>query len=572
MQTELFSHGSQDRRAAATQAETAAAQAATTLPADSPAGREVRRLQIEAILRGEQYARAESELRQFANTLPKPLPATIQSMQVRIDLATDRVSNAAARLQAYYGSSPATAPKSVELDLARLEYLLASDDQAGDVGGWMDAIERRSGLYARRRAQAISLARLRSAGRSGGIDPTLIVAQGEDSLRRGDPLGAGELFAAAAIAEADGDRAIRNATAAAAAFIKAGQLHRASDMMTQVAVANRDATLAAATHLQAAITYSTSNRPDSAAKVEAILKEHLGTWPDSEHGAAARGWLIKLLRGKGREAEAAEVASALSPRQINPAALDEAITLWQAALLDSPADSLEALMLRFQTAFKPLLSTAAGSSRYRSAAACLLDRPLLSDLPPQTSGESSATQTACELLLEFRRQPRETLEQPPESLIEITIWRLMRDGRQYPHMRSPVAQAIHSWAAASEPSLDHAERLLWLDRIPAAVAMLRVLVAQAEQPGEMMRDAANLLGASDNDQAKTQAIKMWDELSAGIPKGSDLWHHAKLASIRLLQRTGKSEEASRRAKYILLTLPPAQAELKQQYQSASTAD
>jgi hypothetical protein len=570
MQTELFARGSQDRRAAATQAETAAAEAANTLPADSPARREVRRLQIEAIFRSAQYGRAESELSRFVDTLPKPLPATILAMQVRIDLASNRMSDAEARIEAYYGPLPATAPRSLEMDLARLEYLLASARQAGNVGDWLDTIEQRSGLYARRRAEALSLIRLRSAGHSGGIDPTLIAAQGEDSLRRGDSLRAAELFAAAAIAGSDGDRAIRHATQAAAAFIKAQQLPRASQILTQVALANRGAAAASATHLQAAITYSSSNLPESAAKVEAILKDHLATWPESEHGPAVRRWLIKLLRADGRRVAAAEVASRLPNAQINRANLEEAVALWQAAVLDSPSDSLESVMHRFRDAFKTLLGVETGRSSYRSAAACLLDRSMIGDLPKRSEETSSPMDTACDQLLEFRRQPRDnTLPAPPEPLIAIVSWRLMRDGRQYPQMRIPIATAINSWSAADEPSLDRAERLVWRSRILDAAAMLRTLVDFSPQRGEMMGRAAALLGASDNGEAKAQAIKLWDELAAGVPTGSGPWHDAKLASIRLLGQTGKSEEASRRAKYILLTSPPAEPKLKQQYQSAS---
>ena len=226
-------------------------------------------------------------------------------------------------------------------------------------------------------------------------------------------------------------------------------------------------------------------------------------------------------------------------------------------------------MHRFRDAFKPLLAVETGKSTYRSAAACLLDRSMMGDLPKRAEGTSSARDTVCDQLLEFRRQPRDTLLAPPEPLIEIVNWRLMRDGRQYPQMRIPVATVINSWLADDEPSLDRAERLVWRSRIPDAVAMLLAMVAGAEQPGEMLGHAAALLGASDHGEAKAQAIKLWDQLAAGVPKGSGPWHDAKLASIRLLRQTGNREEASRRAKYILLTSPPAEPELKQQYQSAS---
>ncbi len=53
------------------------------------------------------------------------------------------------------------------------------------------------------------------------VDPSLIAAQGQDWLRRGNPGRAGDLLSAAATAESDPDRAIRHASEAAAALISA---------------------------------------------------------------------------------------------------------------------------------------------------------------------------------------------------------------------------------------------------------------------------------------------------------------------------------------------------------------
>ncbi len=81
-------------------------------------------------------------------------------MQVRVDVANEHIPKAQARLAAFYGDATETAPRSIEMDLARLDFLMRSD-RGSEVGAWLDVIERRGGAYARRRAEAISLASLR---------------------------------------------------------------------------------------------------------------------------------------------------------------------------------------------------------------------------------------------------------------------------------------------------------------------------------------------------------------------------------------------------------------------------
>lgn len=572
MQTELFAPGSQDRIAAATQAEAVAQQAATTLPADSPARREVRRIEIEAIMRAEQYGRARSELSEFVRTLDKPLPVEVNAMQVQLDIATGKLDEAASRLNSYYGSAPQQAPRSLAMDLARLEFLLASDAQAAGAGDWLDAMEQREGRYARRRGEALSLARLRAGGKQQPVDAALVAAQAEDWLRRGDPSRAAGLFAAAANAEQDSARALKQATQAAAAFLQVDEHRRASEILAKVAAAHPRAAEAAAAHLQAAIVYASSKQADIATRIEAMLSEHLELWPQGKHTAAVRQWLIKILESTGRAVAAAEVATRLSLDEINDENLDTAFRLWRTAFQSSPADELSPLMARFRQAYAPLLGSSPGRTAFRSAAACLLDRNRLSDLPARAAGELSETAEACEGLLEFRRSGSGSLPVPPASLAEIFRWRLMRDGRQYPQLRVPIARGIDGWPAAivssgDDAELDLAERLVWLDRTPEAVRKLREVARRSDSPGETLRAAAELLSASDNDQARQAAIEIWDELAAGMPQGSRQWHRAKLASMRLLQQLGRQSEAARRAGYVLLTTPPSEEDLKAEYHS-----
>lgn len=177
LQTELFSAGGRDCIAAANKAQQAADQALRQLPPDTPARIEIERLRVQAILRSGQYDQAASQLDQLMRWIGKPFPPNIQALKLRLDIARDRLNAAAETIEAYYGGGNA-APKSVDMDLARLEFLLANQDPR--VGKWIDQIERRNGVFARRRAEAIALSSLRSSGTAKVVDASIIAAQGQD--------------------------------------------------------------------------------------------------------------------------------------------------------------------------------------------------------------------------------------------------------------------------------------------------------------------------------------------------------------------------------------------------------
>lgn len=568
MQTELFPAESQDLLSAATEAETLAGEALALMPAGSPARREIDRLRIEAILRGGQFRRAATELIRLIQTIPKPIPTSVLAMLVRSDIGRQRMPDADTRLKNYFGTSPIDAPPSIDMDLARLEFLMERDVQSNEVGAWFDAIEKRNGLYARRRAEAISLAKLRAAGIDQAVDPSLVAAQAEDWLRRGDVGRAGELFAAAADAGRDGARAIRHATQSAAAFVKANRAKDAADVLLRVSAAHRDAVDASRAHLQAAITYSSSKSPDVATRVESILLQNLMSWPDSQHATAARKWLVKILSEQGRVVDAAAAATLLSPAKFtNAQDLQDSVDRWQAAFMSNPTESLDPVAEKFRSAFAPLIKNAVASDVYRSAGSYLLDRVWLNDLPDRI-GQALPADVACDSLLTFRRGGGvETLIAPPESLRPIFEWRLMRDAREFPQMRLPVAANIESWSD-SPPSFATAERLIWKGNIKEAESVCRTIVDASDTPGPSMTTAASLFGSGQN-ESKSVAIRWWDELAGGLRQGSAPWHEAKLAAIQLLLETGNAAEAQKRAKYVLLVAPPKDPNQKRKYESST---
>ncbi len=567
MQTELFAPGADDRIAAATRAEQIADQTIARLPSDTKARREVERLRIESILRAAQYDRADREMAAQLTRQTQPLDDRWGALQVRLDLAQQRYSSAAERLKSYYGDDPESAPRSIEMDLARFEFLLRSDSSRSS-GDWLEVIQRRGGDYARRRAEAVALSLLgRSEKPNETIDPAIVAAQGQDYLRRGDPQRAAELLAAAARAETNQDRAVSRAAEAAAAFGLVQRHQQAAAVLSEIAVANPDATQAAAAHLQAAVLIA-SHAPQQAEQLEAILRSNLKRWPDAETAAGARGWLQKILAAQERQMEAAEVASDISPDRIDAEALDGIEQQWRLVFRTAETRGAE-VSRRFLEAFEPLLVNPDARSRFVLLAALLVDRGQLSEVKLDSASQSADPFAAA--LLEFRRSGSEAqpLQSPRPEIIDDATDRLMRDGRENPAQRPAIARVLEGWPGNDRPSLDRAERLLWLDRTRDAIDLVKQVIQADPGSADATRQSARLLQQSRDPLAIAEAIRLWDQLASGTPRGSSLWHEAKLAAISALRQSGKVEEARQRARYLLLTMPTMDEPTRSQYESLS---
>jgi hypothetical protein len=399
------------------------------------------------------------------------------------------------------------------------------------------------------------------------IDPTIVAAQGQDWLRRGNPGRAGELLSAAAAAESDPDRAIERAGQAAAALIAADRKLGAAQILADVALAKSGGSGAAAAHLQAALMISSGQHVDIDKQVETMLRTNLRQWPSSPVADAARNWLQKLLLAQDRHVDAAEVATAVPVSRISEDTIEPILQRWRVAFRSAGQDSLADVAQRFDSSFQPLFASDIARQSYRLAAALLLDRDALAAVP---AGQGDAGAFA-DALLEFRQHTThcDALGQPPQEYLADAIWRLMRDGRAYPQLRTPIADLIEQWDSKAAPSLEHAERLLWKGQTESAVGMIRRLIDDAREPAETTKRAARLLASDGNPRSLREAIKLWDELSSGTKQGSPLWHQAKLAAIGLLRQLNEKEEANRRAKYILLTIPAMDESTRRQYKAVS---
>ena len=596
--TELFPSGSRDAIAAAAQAEQVARDALDRLPPDSPARLEIERLRIEAMLRGERLDEADRAMQRLIAAIDGPLAASVRALQIRLDLASGRLSQAAGKLPSAEDDVRTFDEPSIEMDLAKLQVLLADDQRdSGTIAQWIDEIERRHGTYARRRAEAQTLDGLRHSGGSATVDPGIVAVQGRDWLRRGNTARAAELLAAAARAETDPAAAIERSIEAAAAFVAARQDDQAAGLLAQQAAAHPAAKQAAEISLQAALLYA---QAELASELEQQLRETIATWPASSSAETARDWLIKILLAQGNQLEAAKVATARPWDQLTEADQQQIEQYWTElfrkadrsgaesmnSLDEQTADQMlfDELANEFRRAFEPELANQQARRTFWSLAVRLLDRDQLSEVKRSLMGladDSSAvaSEPFIEALAVFRQSGGavEMLATAPGEHRETVTWRLMRDGRLDASRRAAVASLLTRWNpsdnATSQDTVarrQQIERLIWTGQYEEAVSLMRQLLGDGQPAAELIGRVADQLAATASAKAKGKAIELWDELAAGSPQGTPQWHRAKLNAVKLLKQIGQVDAASKRARYILLTSPPSSDELKRQYQAAVT--
>ena len=571
LQTDVFAAKSRDQIAAASRATIVAETALGKLPPDSPAYREVERLRANALLTSGNLAAAELSLNELARQQLPPLPDSLIALRIHLDLAQGKPSLAGQRLQKRYGANPDAAGTSVELDFARLAYLMQSKN--GSVGDWLTSIAARHGAYAQRRAEAISLSHLRSGESSSTtdtIDPAIIAAQGADWLRRGDPQRGADLLAAAAKADDDPDRAIDYGLKSAAAFLQASQPENAATTLASIALSNSASAKAPAVHLQSAIVLSQGKLSDAAAKIEANLRQTQQTWPRSVSAASARKWLMTMLQRQDRKRDAAQFATSTLNANSSTDDVDVALNAWVELVIATEPTRIESVIGDFVSAFAPLQKLPAISQRYPFAAAYILDRKSLTSLPNELA-DSAPEDPFAKKLLAFRRgkSVAASLTDPPPSKMDAARWRLMRDATLDKNRRIAIADLLNQWGGDWS---DKIPLLVWAGQGDAAFRLATETSSQVDQPAKVWRLLAESLGQSDQAGDRKRSVEVWDQLAGGLPQGSTNWHQAKIAAIEMLRQTGNTAEATKRAKYILLTDRPDDAGLAQQYQSAADKD
>ena len=106
---------------------------------------------------------------------------------------------------------------------------------------------------------------------------------------------------------------------------------------------------------------------------------------------------------------------------------------------------------------------------------------------------------------------------------------------------------------------------LWTEANAKSIGSVKLL-GLSKTPGATER-AISLLLETQSKEAMNASIILADRLASRLPLGSPEWHEWKLKSMQWLRQTGQADEAAKRAKYILLTRPPKDDQLKAAYEA-----
>jgi hypothetical protein len=274
--------------------------------------------------------------------------------------------------------------------------------------------------------------------------------------------------------------------------------------------------------------------------------------------------LGKLLSDQGRYTDAAIALSHLPPERLDEQSFASIVDAWRAAFHQSDDDSLSRPSDQFRAAMRPLLANPIAQRQYVTIAALLLNRDSLAGLP-----NKSQRDPFIDSFTQFRQHGRvtEPLRSVPAEYGIDARWRLMRDGRMLPQLRPSIAQLLQTWDQGLEPTFDKAELLLWSGEAASAIDILNELIRASGRDVDALRQTAILLATSKDRKAVERAVDIWDQIAAGTTKGNSLWHEAKLSAIKLLRTNGQYDDATRRAKYVLLTMPKIDQQQRRQYEA-----
>ena len=319
--------------------------------------------------------------------------------------------------------------------------------------------------------------------------------------------------------------------------------------------------------VQAATLLGQTKQDQYTSQIETMLRESITTWPIEGPVSAARTWLIEGLKQQERYIDAAEVATLNFGSKLDEAKRDEIVSLWQLASTKASTDELATLSQRFQEAFSVTDLSAPPLARegYLASAAFALDQSQLAILNDNLSTGPKIPIS----LLRFRTnlQTSPELQNPDESWQASIERRLMNDAIANSSFRVPIAKLIESWPGVSSATLNHVQRLAWLGQLDQTRAAARQLADGSTTPGETIREIAAVFEGCQDKQLRREAVVWLDELASGLPRGSDDWHDAKIRAAQLLAFAGETDEAKKRVRYILLTQPPEEEELRHRYDS-----
>jgi|GEM_PF-1660831 len=591
---ELFAAGTDDALAAAAEAQQAAIAAQGLVRDDAARQADLLRMRCEALLRMGQPDQAAELLAPLLNprtdergdaqnlSVNRQLDDPTLALAVRLALELGQLPQAERLLASHYGERPAEAAAAPESDLARLRYLIARRSQSAgaeqtkrDVGDWIEAIRRRGGDFAQRRAETIVIELL---GRSSAqlSDPRIVIAAAAQQLRAGHARQAAERLATAARQTRESAAARQLAVAGAAAYSSVGEDLAAGKLLLEIAQAHQHEPGAAELHLQAAVLLERHGRA-SAADVSAdsavvdpvneLLRQTIQLWPSEPATQQARRWLVARLIAAEKHVEAATVAA---PRD-DPAATEErweaAAAAWSEALATVPLVTADlavnpAVERLTEQALEQFPADAPAAEHGRRRLSVLFGNPALA----ATLEPTDRNEPFIDWLLAVRRG--DSAGAPPAAAPEMrqrAVQRLVADAIAAPAKRTHLAAAILQ-LEGDAATLPRAMALVWSNRWREADEVLDRCVQTDTKSEQTAITAATVLSRSSQPDAKRRALERFAAVGATLAQGSTAWHEVRLATLELLSELDQQPEAARLAQYILLTRPPEDPAVKARYQ------
>ena len=570
-QTDLMDHDSDEMIAAASRAEKLGMEAIATLPSGSTARGEVLRLRVEALIRMKQVESANTLLRASKVTETQKDSTPWRALIVRLLIERGQELLARDELVAYYKHSLEAMIRdiavrdadSIEMDLALLQFFLAfgTQERIADCLRW---VEGRGGSYARMRADALSLNHLKKRPGS-EQNPSLVAARGRQLIRNGQLQEGAEILVVAASLPGTPDEGVDYAVEAAAVFSALKKNSRAGLVLREYTLKHASSKKAAEANLQALILISGSGVSDFDV-MQDYLEEHLATWPKTESARKVSMWLYSLLRDRKNLAEAAIM---ISGSYSDPPQVDEVERIenaWHELIVD-PTIIWDAKT----NAFKRLLSQGNFPEEipesFRKLSLLLLNA---SDFRESENQQTDIFEKAVKrLLVDGAADPN--LSEPTEHW-KMGFWlgdlarRLIHEADQRTSLREAVASALLSWDSLVLNPLERAKCLVWTKQYKQTLKLLEDWIQVVPDDIKRPVQAAELLGASEDEELLLRSADLWKMVSTGLPKGSPKWHEAKLSGVKALQKAGKYDAAKTQVDYLLLTAPGLTEDLRSKYQ------
>ena len=500
---------------------------------------------------------------------------------------------------------------SPDLDFAALEAMLslwkaaaAREDEAWSsqwqkkVAAAVANIEQTHGAYWGRRAKLGQLAVAGTGMASGNID-ILVSSARELYHKKQFDQAIATYGKAAALARAAGDLSKAADVEIEAAAIEQKVLKRpdlASRRLQRLALEQTTHVDSPSRHLTAALITAQSVRTDPALldRYQALLNEHIETWPTSDTANKARQWLGDLCQGQGNWEEAVNNYRGITPDSDSYlAAINGLATCWDRWLQqqqrdDQPIDTILSSATKFfdgiilgpehrwperwsDAQLAAALATARLRLKYsaqglvdaeRVLQAAMASAPTVDEawltkaqslLIVALAGQAGHQQDALELLQQLGSDSADRALQLVDGLS-------VRAENADPAVRKQIAQvqlAALDKLKTDTAQLDQRQRVR-IDQVraealrasgqqAAALEIFRRLAAKQTDSGDIQLKLADLLLQSEDSKDVSEAIVQWQKVARRLRPGTDAWLRARYSIALALYKRNRPAQGDQPA-------------------------